>query len=169
MPTIKNLFAIDTGAYFNNRYDEFIPTGLSVNDFALPPNKDIPARMVRAFFKTNGQYYDGILRSDLDISPLDQISQAILNLSRTVASDKFDERVASFELQFDKELDLTTCRIISLVMPAPLFDAPEVKEACRKRWNVKPILYRFRRSTMESRTEIIYEKLGQFYETENLI
>lgn len=169
MPEPLRTFALDTGASFGGRYDDLLPNGVGIEDFELPPTVRACAQLVTAFYGDNRSYYDGIMKSALPTSALDRVSEVISSIGKSVASQAFDERACSCEIQFDVAISLKTCKIETIVMPAVLYSEPEVSEIVSNKWKTKPVVYRFKRSTPEERTEVIFENLGRYYEHEKLI
>lgn len=168
-PDLYRIFAFDTGAFFGKRYDEYMPRGVSIDDFELSADRCNAAKIVGAFFGTNEGYYDGNTRHDIPISNLDFVSQTLVNMARSTISDSFDERCCSVELQFDCDIKLAPGVLQTIVMPTVIAGEHEVREACTTRWNIRPVGYRLKRSPASARTDVIFERLGQYYTQEGLL
>jgi hypothetical protein len=168
LPEIYRTFAFDTGAAFNKRYDKFIPRGVALDDFRLPSDHLWMAKLVSAFFDRNRNYYSGEAKNRIDHSSLDLASEAYASIVQANVSEHFDERACTFELQFNKPISIASSKLLTVVLPDKVYDSVEVRETLEK-WNVKPLLYRMRRSRPEARTEIILEIMGNFYEDSGII
>lgn len=158
------VFAFDTGAFHGHRYDDFMPNGITIDDFEITP-ASLPniASFVGAFFESNRKYYDGEISCTCEPSRLDHVSEVFIALATAHVVKRFDERSCSCEVQTETNIPINSDTIENIVMPHLLADEPAVMRACAQ-WGIKPILYRFRRAAPESRTEVICEKLGDFYE-----
>ncbi|TCU33145.1 hypothetical protein EV129_117142 [Rhizobium azibense] len=168
LPTIYKSFALDTGACFGKRYDEYLPMGVGIDDFGLPADQAYLAKVVAAFYGGNRSYFVGDGRHDVAPPGLDVASQAYADIARSVVSLQFDDRACTCEIQLDQPVALANARLLTVVMPDKAFDDPEVKIALG-RWDVRPVLYRMKRARPGERTEVIHEKLGDFYELSGLI
>lgn len=165
LPEIHRSFAFDTGACFGSRYDELLPVGVCVEDFELDGDPVTFAQFVATFFGKNRDYYVGEPRVKPFPSPLDVVSNAVRDITSSVSSNGFDERACTCEIQFKNEVQIHASEVITVILPDILFDDAEVRIALKK-WNVKPILYRMKRAIPSERTEVIAERLGDFYEEE---
>ena len=163
LPKLARLFAVDTGAYFGHRYDDYLPGGICIDDFEMPATVAYLSRLVGAIYGSNEAYYHGEPNNSVNISPLDRVSEVLSGLCAASFSGSFDERCCSCEIQIDCDIQLESSILETIVVPAKLLDDPLVLDACRNRWNIKPICYRFKRATPEARTEVICEKLGDYY------
>jgi hypothetical protein len=158
------MFAFDTGAYFGERYDNYLPNGLLIADFELPAEHEMLLQLVTAFFGNDRNYYDGVAKDSLSIPALDRASEVYANIIRSSVSEDFDERACTCELQFDEPISLTKSNLITIIMPGVLYDDPEVRRIVSVELEILPVVYRFKRAKPEERTEVIYQKLGEFYE-----
>jgi hypothetical protein len=163
LPEIHRIFALDTGAYHGKRYDNYLPNGVLLSDFELPIHPETLQQLVSAFFGSNVNYYEGVAKESLKLDALDRASEVYANIVRSAVSE-LDERACTCELQFKQSILLSTARLVTVIIPSRLWDEAEVKTFFHD-LGVKPILYRFRRAKPEERTEVIYEKLGEYYES----
>ena len=168
LPEIHRAFALDTGAYHGKRYDNYLPNGLLLADFELPVGAQSLQQLVRAFFGDNERYYSGHAKADLTLDALDHASEVYANIIRSAVSSGLDERACSCELQFNQPIELLRECLITIIMPGLLYDDPEVKKFVTE-VGIIPILYRFKRASPDERTEVVYEKLGDFYEQRKLL
>jgi hypothetical protein len=165
---LEAIHAFDTGGYFKNRYDKYLARGLTIADFKLGNDLSKPAKYVTAFFDDNKGYYEGNIKNGINVRPLDVVSQTIIDMVDARLSPDFDERVASVELQVNQAIDLVAGIVDAIVAPSTLRYDPRFTDACSD-WGVPPIYYRFKRATPQSRTDVIYERLGQDLEARKLI
>ncbi len=139
-----------------------------MEDFRLPNDCEWPAKLVAAFFGKNNNYFVGQPKKDVNLSALDRASEIYRSMMQTVVSVNFDDRACTCELQFNTSISIETARLLTIVMPDRLCEEPEVKEKL-KLWNVMPLPYRMRRSTPGGWTEVIIERLGDYYKANGLI
>jgi hypothetical protein len=161
LPAPSGLFALDTGAFKNKRYDNFLSNGVVLEDFRLPLEYDSLPRLVDAFFGDNEAYYDGNVKANLKVPPMDLASGVYANLISSAVIDQLDERACTAEIQIDEVVEIGGAKLVTAILPGMLYDDPEVRQFF-DRLKLKPILYRFRRAKPEERTEVIYQKLGEF-------
>jgi hypothetical protein len=166
LPPLHGLFALDTGAFRDKRYDNFLPNGVVLADFELPLEHESLPRLVAAFFGSNENYYEGIARDGLKISPLDRASEAYANIIRSSVIDHLDERACTAEIQLNVPVDIARAKLLTVVLPGRLYEDPEVKNFIDIDLKIRPILYRFRRAKPQERTEVIYQKLGEYLDHE---
>jgi hypothetical protein len=167
LPDMHRAFALDTGASFGHRCDDYLPQGVAIADFEIAANPETVAKLVTAFFGENEKYVNGFSRRDIKISALDRVSE-VYNAIASSTISAFDERACTCELQYDAELEINKDSIQTVVMPDVLIGEKRVREKM-KDWGVKPITYRFRRATLGGRTEVIFEKVGDYYKMERLM
>jgi hypothetical protein len=110
------------------------------------------------------KYVNGDVESDIRISGVDVVSDAYRGILTAPVSNSFDERACTCELQYDAELEINRESVHSIVIPDRMYGEKPV-QAKMKEWGVMPIIYRFRRAKPEDRTEVIFEKLGDYYKT----
>lgn len=165
LPKFYKSFALDTGASFGSRYDRLLPKGLSIDDFVMGSDPAELASYVTRFFGGNQNYFVGEHEMGDRPNALDSVSNAISDIAKSVSSIDLDERACTCEIQLDSPISFRKAKLITIVMPGQVFDEREVKDALI-RWNVKPILYRMKRAVPTERSEVISEKLGDFYELE---
>lgn len=168
LPDLHKVYSFDTGGFFAQRYDDYLPTGVAMADFELAPEHQILAQTVAAFFGSNRNYYAGTVKAGLTIPALDRASEVYAGLIRSSVSEHFDERVCTCELQFDRSISVPNVSLLTIVLPDVLYDDLEVQEILA-RWRIKPVLYKFKRSRPDERTEVIYDKLGDFYQATKMI
>ena len=164
MPPVHRLFALDTGAFHDKRYSDFLPRDVKAEDFELLPAIPSLQRLVSAFFGSNARYYEGRIKDLVRFPLLDRAAEAYSNILNSAVIRTLDDRACTAEIQFNKPIEISKARLVTIVLPGRLYEDPEVKEFVDKTLKIKPICYRFRLATSEERTEVIYEKLGEFLE-----
>jgi hypothetical protein len=164
LPTPHRSFALDTGASFGHRYDEYLPNGVLMEDFALPVATGSISKFVTAFFGDNKNYFVGRARRDISPAALDRVSESYEAIIQAAVSLNFDDRACTCELQFTEPISMHSARLMTIVVPDRLYDDVEVRKKI-KVLGVKPIIYRFRFATPGERTGVIMEKLGDFYQS----
>jgi hypothetical protein len=168
LPDAHRVFALDTGAWFDKRYNIFFSRGVSVEDFELDINSESAAKLVSAFFGGNKNYFIGETKNDICISGLDIISDAYKAIATESVSNSFDDRARTCELQYGVELELNKESLHTIILPDKLMGDERCQEKMRQ-WEIKPITYLFRRGIPGERTEIIFQKIGDYYEREQYI
>jgi hypothetical protein len=98
LPKLHRVFALDTGASFGKRYDDYFPGGISIDDFELDANCNSGAKLVKAFFHDNEKYVNGVVKSGITVTGLDVVSDAYKGILSTPVSSSFDERACTCEL-----------------------------------------------------------------------
>lgn len=126
-PDMHRAFALDTGASFGHRYDDYLPQGVSIDDFEIAANPDTVAKLVKAFFGENEKYVNGSSRRDIKISALDRVSEVYNAIASSTVSP-FDERACTCELQYDAELEINKDLTHTVVMPDVLFGERQVQK-----------------------------------------
>jgi hypothetical protein len=168
MPRVHRAFAFDTGAYFGERYDDFLPDGMKMDDFGLPSDCKWLGRLVSTFFGKNEDYYRGEPKPRIAPPALDRASEVYKSVIQCATSAVFDDRACTCEIQFNEPISLEGNGLLAVVIPDQLFDDPEVRGAFEK-WKIKPILYRMHRARSEERSEVIYQKIWDLYEDTGLM
>jgi hypothetical protein len=169
MPAAYRGFPLDTGAFFDHRYDLYLSSGITIKDFGFPASAGALSKIVAAFFANNENYFLGKVRPDVSPSTLDLVSQAYHAIVQLPVATNFDDRASTCELQFNQPIELTSVKLLTVVMPRNLY-SDEVGEAMR-RWGIqeKPIFYSMPFLTPEQRKAIIFEKLDGFYRDKGFI
>lgn len=102
---------------------------LARNRFELHPSRDIPRRIVGAFFETNANYFHQMpTREELDISLLHPEARAIVRLSRDPALADDDDRRTTIEIQLEEDVAIEPA-LKAIIGPPLLFDEPVVARA----------------------------------------
>ena len=162
LPKAHRIFALDTGAWFKNRYNEFLGGQLSINDFEMETDCNSAAKLVTAFFGQNQEYVLGRSKSEITIRGLDVVSDTYKAIASAAASGNFDERACTCELQYAVELELDEASVRTVIMP-DIFSGDELVQNTLDEWNIKPITYEWVRAKPEERTIEIYAKLREYY------
>jgi hypothetical protein len=167
LPNAHRVFALDTGASFRNRYKTYFQGGVSIDDFELDPSSNDPtsnsaAKLVKAFFGKNKNYFLGNAKHNIRIPGLDVLSDVYKAIATAVVSTSFDERARTCELKYGVDVEINSASLYTIIMPDRLWGDSRCKKKM-KDWGVKPILYMYRSGLPGDRTEIVFEKLGEYY------
>jgi hypothetical protein len=120
------ILPFDSGGY--DRYAPFVGPGLRREDFEVSGG-EMPARIVRAFFESNRNYYDGIATAserDFRVSNPAARGYARLLADRSIQDD--DDRRATIEIQLDTPVVIHGA-LKAIVAPRSVMDEPAILEA----------------------------------------
>ena len=167
LPDAHRVFALDTGASFRNRYDGYFSGGgVSIDDFKLDSSDNSAAKLVSAFFGNNKNYFGGNAKPNIRIAGLDIISDVYRVIATAGVSGSFDERARTCELQYGVDIEINNNSLYTIIMPDRLSGDNRCK--AKDEWGVSPITYMFRGGKPGDRTEIVFEKLGEYYAQKSL-
>jgi hypothetical protein len=137
--------------------------------FELAPGRDMPQRIVSAFYETNLAYYQQLpIRREDDISLLHPEARAIARLAhdRTIMDD--DDRCTTIEVQLEENVALTDA-LKAIVGPPALMDEPAVLAAIRASGAI-PITYQtFGRQKPSFYSGQVYERVLRFFRRKRML
>lgn len=133
------ILPFDSGGYA--RYAPHIGPLLDRPDFELGPGKQVPMRLVSAFFETNYNYYRQVPRADPEAIPISyRAARAYARLARDVALADDDDRRSTIEIQINRSVPLATA-LKAVVGPPTVLSDPNVNAALEGMPNVMRISY----------------------------
>lgn len=163
LPAPVRVFPFDSGAAHDNRFAKHFPRGYASDDFQMAPSVESTQKFVGAFYGSNRKYFRGEITQQQRIAALDISSQTYVNIVSTPISNDFDGRCDSCEWQFACDIPLTADVVEAVVLPDAVLDDEEIRTHCRDIWRVEPISYFFRMTHLASRTDILYDRVGEHY------
>jgi len=155
------ILPFDSGGY--DRYAPNVGPLLQRTDFELGPRGDLPMRLVRAFFDSNGNYYHAAPTADADgISLSHEAARAFARLSRDQSIADDDDRRTTIEVQIARSIPLSGA-LRAVVAPAALLSDPVIAAALAAMPDVAPIQYpTFGRHQPSAYTALLYEYVARY-------
>lgn len=117
---IKRIAPFDTGAFKKGLYRQFMNRAMKMDDFFLTPDRAVLSKGITYFFSSNEHYFQGEPREKIDFEKDEFEIESYYALIRGVQQDTADDRKASFEVQTDKEIELTPGVLDAVIMPHTL-------------------------------------------------
>ena len=155
------ILPFDSGGFA--RYADLIGHGLNLGDFELPGSKDTPARMVRAFFGSNQQYFHqepAIQERDIPVSG--RSARAVARVISDPSVRDMDDRCGTIEVQFSRKVPLAGA-LQAIVAPVPVLADKEIMEGLARCPQAVPLHYRvFGRFDPMGFTNTIDSKVADF-------
>ncbi len=155
------ILPFDSGGY--DRYGPHIGGLLNRPDFELGPRGDVPMRLIRAFFDSNGNYYRARPTADADtISFTHEAARAFarLSLDQSIADD--DDRRSTIEVQIARSIPLSGA-LRAVVAPAALLSDPMIEAALAVMPDVIPISYdTYGRHQPSAYTVLLYDHVARY-------
>jgi len=160
------LLPFDSGGF--DRYAPFVQPLDRVN-FELTPRRDIPRRIVSAFYETNQAYFQQMpVRREDDISLLHPEARAIARLAHDNAVADDDDRRATIEVQLEENVSLAEA-LKAIVGPPFLMDEPATLDAIRVSGAV-PITYEtYGRQRPTFYASQLYERVQRFFKRRRVL
>jgi len=146
---VKRIFPFDTGAFYNDLYNEHFNTLDKKIDnkeklkecesYCLGENMDTPAKFVSAFFGSNERYLTGAFKKDLEFDYFTPTLHKYYSLLCETGKPLSDDRKYSVEIQLENEVALPN-NLLAIVIPSKANDKPEVRNLLKK-WNTIGLPY----------------------------
>lgn len=161
------ILPFDSGGY--HRYSGHIGPLLDRPDFELGPGREVPMRLVSAFYQTNRNYYIQSPTADHHTIPMSQAAaRAYARLSRDVSIGD-DDRHSTIEIQIARHVPLAGA-LKAVIGPTTLLADPEVTSAL----DAMPTVARVSYSTFGSQqpsayTALLYDKVASFLTSEEVL
>ncbi|MBD8640277.1 hypothetical protein [Sphingomonas sp. CFBP 13733] len=155
------ILPFDSGGY--GRYAPHIGPLLDRPDFELGPRGDLPMRLVRAFFDSNGNYYRARPTAHADgISFAHEAARAFARLSRDQSIADDDDRRSTIEVQIARSVPLAGA-LRAVVAPASLLSDPVIATALAAMPNAVPISYEtYGRHQPSAYTGLLYDHVARY-------
>ena len=111
------LHPFDTGAFATQRYSEWMHSQMSISDFELACDIQIPPKHVSAFFRTNKAYLD-LVCNGVSIPYCGEFEvESIVSLLSAQSTATADDRRLAMELQIAKSIVFDSSSILGLIIP----------------------------------------------------
>ena len=158
----------DSGGY--GRYAAHVGPLLSRPDFELGGGRDVPMRLVRALYETNGNYYRQKPTADHSAIPLGQgEARALARLARDAALADDDDRRSTIEVQIDRSVPLAAA-LKAVVGPPSLFSDPGVIAALSPLAHVPRLPYEtYGRQQPSAYTALLYDHVRRYLVDEGVM
>jgi hypothetical protein len=162
------ILPFDSGGF--PRYEPVLGKGVKLNEFELGTDATAPLRLIRAFYKTNGNYYEqqpSLKESDLAFSKITPRAYARLIADQSIR--KVDDRCGTIEIQFDSDIPLKTA-LRALIAPASVLSDPNVEAALAECPSAVPLQYKtYGRGEPSAISQLIYPKVEDFFISQGLL
>lgn len=168
----KRIFPFDTGAFKGKRFPKFI-TGMPISEFEISDVENAPGKIVGAFFSSSGNYYRNKCKSEddfrdaLSVSDIESEVRALHKLYSTQHA-KSDDRRATIEIQFDRDVHLKSGGLIGIILPDIYLSDQNLLEYIKKN-KVYFNTYDTFPLNSAAYTALIYQKLRDFYKGRGMI
>lgn len=124
---VEAVYPFDSGAFFLNRYAQFIEACDDISPFELPNDLESMLKFIRLFFETNTKYYEGsVAGSKPSIGQLEFEVQCYWNLICNYGKTETDGRTSAVELQLNQDLPLTRDNVAAVILPRSFRDDENV-------------------------------------------
>lgn len=155
------ILPFDSGGY--DRYAPHIGPLLDRPDFELGSRGDVPMRLVRAFFDSNGNYFRSRPTADAEsISMAHEAARALARLSRDQSIADDDDRRSTIEVQIARSVPLSQA-LRAVVAPASLLSDLPIAAALAAMPDVVPISYEtYGRHQPSAYTLLLYDHVARY-------
>lgn len=162
------ILPFDSGGY--NRYSQQIGPLLTRPDFELGPGREVPMRLVKAYFETNRNYFHQKPTADPDNIPVTQsAARAYARLSRDTSIADDDDRRSTIEIQIANSVPLSTA-LKAVIAPPVLLSDPEVTAALDEMPNVARVTYEtYGRQQPSAYAGLLYDHVARFLVSEGVM
>jgi hypothetical protein len=146
---IKRLLPFDSGALWDGRYNKWVGE-LSKNNkekeekvkeildlFSLLPDKEMMCKFVEIFYKSNQNFYHGIMKPEDDALSIHEGKVYFDGVSPRI-SDETDRRCAAIEIQVENEIIIDANIVKAIIIPSDTTD--EIKDELNLK-TIKSIIY----------------------------
>ena len=174
---VKRVFPFDSGAFSNNLFEDFLHRDMTLDNFLVDPNPlspgeipspETPARIVSTFYESNKEYYRGVVKDSIDLTPLDFEAEAYYEWIKTKRQTSYDDRGSSIEIQLDFPISLSKDTVKAVVLPTILLDDDHVKNVILTEWEAEPLDYSTYHASPSTFTIAVLREVDQYLQTENL-
>jgi hypothetical protein len=142
---------------------------MSLSNFHLEPQPEVPAKLVKSFFGTNSCYFRETLRPDIAAGPRDMEVEAYLSIVRSPAATPYDDRRSAIEIQLSHAIDLTTIKVLAVVLPEQLLDDDVTMDFIEKQLNAKALGYYCVHARPAEDARAILIETKRFYQENGLL
>lgn len=158
----------DSGGY--TRYEKQIGPLLERPDFELGPDREVPLRLVRAFFETNRNYYRQLPTADPDRIPISEpTARAYARLTRDTSLADDDDRRSTIEIQISGAVPLASA-LLAVVAPPVLMSDPKVSDVLDDLPDVRRISYEtYGRQQPSAYAGLLYDHVARFLVAEDFM
>lgn len=162
------ILPFDSGGY--SRYSAHIGADLLRPDFELGPGREVPMRLVRAFFETNRNYYHQTPTAEETSIPLrHRAARAFARLARDTALADDDDRRSTIEIQITRAVPLARA-LKAVVAPPVLLSDEEVASVLDLMPEVRRITYNtYGRQQPSAYVGSLYDHVARFLVSEGVM
>lgn len=170
---MKRIFPFDSGAFAGGRYPSYI-NKMPLAEFEVN-SLDAPEKIIGAFFGNASRYFDLTPKSrdDVDaefsLTPLDAEISAASRLAGEATPNSFDDRRFTIEMQYDKNVDLVSSKIIAVILPESYLDVKEIRDKIEMEWDAEPIGYPMYPLSVSMYHALIYKEVKDLYVRRGLL
>lgn len=129
----KRVFPFDSGA-FPSRYVEFLHDKMQIEDFLMPPRCESAAKIVTAFYESDGAYYDAhpLARIRAGVTMETEAYHKIAQAFGSGQNIGGDDRLVAVEMQATSEIPITPERIAKIIVPDKALVYDDITAALEK-------------------------------------
>lgn len=162
------ILPFDSGGY--HRYAPLTGPQIQLSDFELGRGREVPMRLVRAFYETNHNYFHQKPTSDeTAISITEGEARAFSRLSRDQAVADDDDRRSTIEVQIGRTVPLSE-GLKAVVAPAVFLSDPAIVKALDKLPEVKRVTYSsYGRQQPLAYVGSLYDRVSDFLVSERVL
>ncbi len=162
------ILPFDSGGY--NRYAAYTGAIVARPDFELGAGREVPMRLVRAFFETNRNYYHQKPTVDHAAIPVSHgAARAFARLALDPGLSDDDDRRSTIEVQIGRSVPLARA-LRAVVAPPVLLSDPAVVSALDAMPGVKRVTYEtYGRQQPLAYVGSLYDKVASFLVAEGVM
>jgi len=160
---IARVFPFDSGAFLHKIYENYIPEKLKIDSFSVDKgNADIhsASKIVKAFYKSNENYYRNNSRNDINIDSLNFEVESYFNMIKSLEAAPFDERSSTIEIQVKNEIHIPSSTL-AIILPNTFLHSKELMKSASKLSNVELIGYSTFRGNPAYFASLIIDRIGE--------
>ena len=166
---ISNAYPFDTGAFKAGIFSKYVHPNADIADYKLVNNFEFLNKFVSYFYENNQNYYDGVVSINKSNIPAMAFElHSIQQLITSEATENFDDRCHTIEIQTDQEVDIRSGGVRAMVLPSAIASDPEVSAFLFDN-DVQPIIYQTTRCSPSALTSTIITEVRKFYADEGVI
>lgn len=151
--SIYEVYPFDTGAFRANKYSDFFPRGVKLEDYKLDTNIEAIQSYITVMFGDNDNYIDGrCIQVEYDIAEID----VLIRMLKPSGAFDIDERSNTVEVISNNSVDIIDA-VECVILPNNIMRDRRVKDFFDKH-KIKYKTYRFRPLTKPDRYyEVVFQ------------
>lgn len=165
---IKRVIPFDSGAFNAGMFHDYIHHKMNLTNFTLPPDSEVPLKIVKKFYDTNKSYFKGKPKNNLELPALDFEVQAYYSLITEGKKTDFDDRKSAIEMQFCEEIEISTRTIKAVVLPTCFLEDDNLLDMLCD-LNAEIFDYATFHARPSEYTSEIYNRVNNYLESEGLL